>query len=213
MFQDRKDAGKQLGNALQHYEGCDGLVLGIPRGGAEVAYYAAASLRLPVSLVMVRKLPFPDNPESGYGAIAEDGSVYEHPSARIIDPQTDRRIRLKQINEIQRRIQVLRAGQPLPPIAGKTVIVVDDGIAMGSTMMAAVRLCHHRQAATVVAAAPVGSPSVVRTLGNEADRVVVLEQPTDFHAVADAYGVWYDVPDSEVIQMLQFPANGQADTP
>lgn len=203
MFQDRKDAGQKLEKALVDYTGSEGLVLGIPRGGVEIGFYVAEGLRLPLSLVVVRKLPFPDNPEAGFGAIAEDGSLYLQPAADRIPPDVFDRICTEQKQEIRRRIRTLRDGKPLPSIANKTVIIVDDGIAMGSTMTAAVRLCKNRQADKIVVGAPVAGAAAVRTLSDEVDDIVVIEKPAYFRAVADAYRDWYDVPDEEVLQIMR----------
>jgi putative phosphoribosyl transferase len=103
---------------------------------------------------------------------------------------------------MERRIQVLRRGEPLPALEGRTVIVLDDGIAMGSTMRAAVALCRHRRAGRVVVAAPVASPSIAAELRELADDVVILETPALFRAVAQVYENWYDVSDEEVIRMM-----------
>jgi putative phosphoribosyl transferase len=212
MFKDRKDAGQKLGQALEPYTGCGSVVLGIPRGGVEVGYYVAKHLRLPFSLVVVRKLPFPDNPESGFGAIAEDGSVYFQPASTVIGADVSKRILEEQTQEIQRRIRVLREGKALPQMATKTVILVDDGIAMGSTMFAAIRLCKNQKAAKIIVAAPVGSPSAIRMLAGEVDETVVLEKPPHFRAVAEFYQHWYDVPDEEVIRIMQCPGPGEDKT-
>ncbi|MEJ2722877.1 MAG: phosphoribosyltransferase family protein [bacterium] len=155
MFDDRRDAGQRLGRALIRYRGKNALVLAIPRGGAEVGYYVAEHLGLPLSIVIVRKLPFPGNPEAGFGAVAEDGSTFFVDRARIqIPPPVVDKIVAAQRLEVQRRIDVLRNGKPLPEVTGRTVIVVDDGIAMGSTMRAAIMLCRNRKAKNVVVAAP-----------------------------------------------------------
>jgi putative phosphoribosyl transferase len=208
MFENRKEAGQKLAAALEPYAGCRGVVLGIPRGGTEVGYCVAGHLRLSYSLVIIRKLPFPDNPEAGFGAVAEDGSVYyqAHASAAL-SPDSINRILQQQVREIQRRIKILRNAEPLPDLTGKTVILVDDGIAMGSTMAAAIRLCKNLKAAKVVAAAPVAGLPAIRTIAAEADDVVVLRKPADFRAVADYYRHWYDVPDEEVIRIMR-QANG-----
>lgn len=203
MFKDRKDAGEKLGKALERYADSEGILLGIPRGGVEVAYYVAQHLRLPLSLVVVRKLPFPDDPECGFGAIAEDGSIYLRPFiSGILSQDVTSQILQAQTREMQRRIQILRDGKKLPEIAGKHVILIDDGIAMGSTMRAAVMLCRNQQAGKVIAAAPVGSPSSVHRLSEEVDETIVLEQPPYFRAVAQFYQNWYDVPDEEVISLM-----------
>lgn len=204
MFKDRKDAGQRLATALEAYNRCGGIVLGIPRGGVEVGYYVARHLELPLSMVVVRKLPFPDNPEAGFGALAEDGSVYyQEGIAGLIPAALSARILKEQQREVERRIQSLRDGKPLPEIAGKTVLVVDDGVAMGSTMQAAILLCRHQHAAKVIAAAPVAGPSALRELKKTADETVILDVPPDFRAVAQVYQRWYDVTDEEVRQVLR----------
>ena len=204
MFRDRRDAGQKLGEALDHYKRCDGVVLAIPRGGVEVGYYVAEHLELPLSIIVVRKLPLPANPEAGFGAIAEDGSVFfVERFAGSLSPAVVRRIIKKQRHEIQRRIEVLRGGKPLPAIGGKIAILVDDGIAMGSTMRAAVELCRTRKAGMIVVAAPVASPAAAAEFAAIADEAVILEEPPFFRAVAETYENWYDVPDDEVIRVLQ----------
>lgn len=204
MFKDRKDAGQKLAVALEPYAGCEGIVLGIPRGGVEVGHYVAEHLNLPLSMAVVRKLPFPGNPEAGFGAVAEDGSVYLQPwEADMIPPDIYKRILKEQTQEMLRRIQVLREGKPLPPITDKIVILVDDGIAMGSTMQAAVLLCRNQKAAKVIAASPVASPSAVQMLQKQVDEAVILETPRYFQAVAQFYQHWYDVPDEEVIGFIR----------
>lgn len=204
MFQDRQDAGQQLGKALKMYQKCDGIVLAIPRGGVEVGSYVAEYLEVPLSLVVVRKLPFPENPEAGFGAIAEDGSTFfvDRVSSRL-SSDVIRLILEEQKQELERRIQVLREGKPLPSITGKIVILVDDGIAMGSTMQAAIMLCKNKKAGKLVVASPVASQSTAEELAEVADDIVILEKPPFFRAVAEVYSNWYDVPDDEVISFMQ----------
>ncbi|HBG27183.1 MAG: phosphoribosyltransferase [Planctomycetes bacterium GWF2_41_51] len=204
MFEDRKDAGQKLGKALEYYRHCDGVVLAIPRGGVEVGFYVAQQLSLPLSIVIVRKLPFPENPEAGFGAIAEDESAYFvnkvydwmpfEKIQRVIDHQKE---------EVKRRVNVLRHDTPLPHITGKTVLLIDDGIAMGSTMQAAVMLCRNQKAKKIVIAAPVAGMETAMEMARIADEVVILEKPSDFRAVADYYQNWYDVSDEEVIEIMQ----------
>ena len=204
MFRDRKDAGQKLGRALEEYKNCDGLVLGIPRGGVEVGYYVAEHLEIPLSMVVVRKLPLPANPEAGFGAIAEDGSTYfVDRVAGGVSSEVSQRIQSEQKLEVERRIEILREGEPLPEIRGRIVILVDDGIAMGSTMQAAVMLCRNKKAKKVVAASPVAGPSAALDLAMVVDQIVILEEPMFFHAVAQAYQNWYDVPDTEVVEIMQ----------
>jgi len=204
IFQDRQDAGQKLGKSLEMYKECDGIVLAIPKGGVEVGYYVAQHLRLPLSLVVVRKFPFPENPEAGFGAIAEDGSTFFVDTVRGgISVHMTQMILEEQKQELERRIQVLREGRPLPSIAGKIVLLVDDGIAMGSTMQAAIMLCKNKEAGKIVVASPVAGQSVAEGLAEVADETVIVEQPSFFHAVAEVYNNWYDVSDDEVISFMQ----------
>ncbi len=178
-------------------------MLAIPRGGVEVGVQVALGLEAPLAILIARKLPLPDNPEAGFGAVAEDGSTFliEYLAAALGSARVQEIIRA-QTQEIERRIQILRQGEPLPPLEGRTVIVLDDGIAMGSTMRAAVALCRNRRAASVVVAAPVASPSIAGEFEKLADDVVILETPVMFRAVAQAYENWYDVSDEEVIRIM-----------
>lgn len=203
MFKDRKDAGRKLGKALEKYQDQNPLVLAIPRGGVEVGYEAAAHLDAAFSILIPRKLPLPDNPEGGFGAVAEDGTTYliagiqyhlsEAKIARIIEEQKQ---------EMQRRIQVLRKGEPLPPIKDRLVILVDDGIATGSTMTVSVRLCKNQGAGRIVVAAPVAGQETIQAFQKQVDDLVVLESPPFFRAVAQVYQNWYDVSDAEVLSIL-----------
>jgi putative phosphoribosyl transferase len=204
VFKDRNDAGKKLSEALTDYKDKEPLVLAILRGGVAVGYQVAKQLQGDFSIVVVRKLPFPDNPESGFGAIAEDGITYfNNRAVKPLSPGTVERIIKEQKLEISRRIEVLRQGKSLPEIKNKTVVLVDDGIATGSTMRAAIMLCRNNNPAKIIVAAPVTSPSTVAELEKFVDRVIILEKPLFFRAVAQAYEVWYDVPDEEVIKIMQ----------
>lgn len=204
MFRDRKDAGQKLGLALQKYKGTDTLVLAIPRGGVELGVEVAKALQCDLSLIICRKLPYPHNPESGFGAIAEDGSVYINQMAAATVPEYEiEQIIIEQSKEIERRIQTLRNGKPLPTIKDRTVILVDDGIAMGSTMHTAVALCRKQEAKKIIVAVPVAGTESIEKFSQMADEVIVLESPADFHAVAQVYANWYDVSDEEVMDLLQ----------
>jgi len=205
MFEDRKEAGEALARALEPYRGTPGLlVLAIPRGGTEIGYEIARYLGADFDLLVCRKLPYPFNPESGFGAIAEDGTVYINPRASIPMSEAEvLEIIRQQQEEIQRRIQVLRGGRPLPDLQGRTVILTDDGIAMGSTMHAAVEMCRKAGAAKVVVAVPVAGPYSVAEFSRLADDLVVLESPPNFHAVAQVYRHWYDVSDEEVLAIME----------
>lgn len=204
MFRDRKDAGEKLGEALMEYAGSDAVVLAIPRGGVEVGYEVAKKIGADFSLLISRKLPNPDTPESGFGAIAEAGEpvILRH-AALHLDSEDINRIIDEQRKEIQRRIRVLREDTPLPDIMGRTVILVDDGLAMGSTMRAAIAACREKRAGKVVVAVPVSGPRAAGKIDKLADRTVILEIPEYYRAVAQVYNDWYDVSDEEVLGILE----------
>jgi predicted phosphoribosyltransferase len=204
MFKDREDAGKKLAKALKGYKDKGVLVLGIPRGGVIVGYEVAKALNADFSIVISRKLPYPGNPEFGFGAIAEDGSMfiideYEAMLPRVLADK----IIAEQKREITRRILALRKGEGLPEIVGRTVILVDDGIAMGSTLRAAIFLCKNKKAQKIIAASPVSGEQMEKELADIVDEVVILEKPPFFRAVAQSYQNWYDVPDQEVVEIIK----------
>jgi len=204
MFKDRQEAGKRLGEALVEYKGQGVLVLAIPRGGVEVGYHVAKHLQADFSFLIARKLPYPDNPEAGFGALAEDGSaVILREATPWVSEEKIKEIVREQSEEIKRRVKVLRKGKPLPPISGRTVIMVDDGLAMGSTMRAAIELCRKRNAQKIVVAVPVAGRRVADEVNELADETVILEVPRFFQAVAQVYLNWYDVPDEEVIEIME----------
>ena len=203
MFEDRKDAGERLALALEKFKDQDVTVLGIPRGGVEVGYYVARYLHARFSMVVSRKLPLPDDPEAGFGAMAEDGSTFlieraasQVPEKKILEIQEAQKL------EIRRRVKTLRKGRPLPSLKDRTVILVDDGIAMGATMVAAILLCRNKKAKKIVAAAPVAGEDAAAEIAEIVDELVVLETPVLFRAVAQFYRHWYDVPDSEVLGIM-----------
>ena len=203
MFEDRKDAGQKLARALSKYKDQDVIVLGIPRGGVEVGYYVARALHACFSMIVSRKLPSPGNPEAGFGAIAEDGSTFLIDRAvRWVSDEEIKAIQQAQKLEIARRIKALRKGRPLPDLKDKTVILVDDGIAMGATMRAAILLCRNKKAEKIVVAAPVAGEDVAAEIAKTVDEIVVLEMPVLFQAVAQVYRNWYDVPDKEVLTII-----------
>lgn len=203
MFEDRTDAGEKLARALEKYKNEGVLVLAIPRGGVEVGYQVAKYLNADLSIVVTRKLPLPHNPEAGFGAIAENGSafIFEDAKRWLSEDQVEKVIE-EQKREVVRRVRALRGGRPLPVIKGRTVILVDDGIAMGSTMIASIMLCKSKGAGKIIVASPVSSEEVANQIGRMVDEIVVLTKPPYFRAVAQVYRYWYDVPDKEVIDIL-----------
>lgn len=203
MFTDRKDAAEKLAHALEKYRNKNVLVLGIPRGGAETAYYVARHLDAALSLVVTRKLGFPSNPEAAFGAIAEDGSMYlTEEATNDLTVEEIKEVLSHQRQEIQQRIQKLRRGKPLPDMTGRTVLIVDDGIATGATLMATIRLCRNRKAGKIVVAAPISGRDMASTLRRMVDDVVILETPPFYHAVSQAYEDFSTVTDEDALALI-----------
>ena len=191
-FADRAHAGKLLAEQLQAYSGrADVVVLGLPRGGVSVASEVAAVLGTPFDVVVVRKLGVPFQPELAMGAIAMGGvRVVNDPVVRAlgITPEMIDRAALEQQRETERREQVYRNGRPPLPLAGKVVVIVDDGLATGSTMRAAVEAVRRMRPARVVVAVPVGASDTCRDVAALVDEMICLQTPEPFVAV----GLWYD---------------------
>jgi putative phosphoribosyl transferase len=170
----------------------------------EVGYEVAKNLNAEFSLIVTRKLPMPENLEAGFGAVAEDGSSYIYKEAARMYPQkTQEKIIAGQKEEVQRRIKVLRNGKPFPDIKDRTVILVDDGIAMGSTIIASIKMCRNKEAGKIVVGTPVTAKSTARNIGELVEDIIVLETPPFFRAVAQVYRNWHDVPDKEVISIMK----------
>jgi len=203
MFTDRKDAAMKLASALSKYRNKNVLVLGIPRGGAETAYYVAQYLNAEMSLVISRKLGYPSNPEAAFGAVAEDGSLYIPPLSRAdVTESQIARVLDEQRREIQRRIQHLRGGKSLPDMEGKTVILVDDGIATGATLFAAIELCKNRRVGRLVVAAPISGREMVSKLKGVVDEVVILETPELYFSVSQGYEFFSNLDDDDVVTLM-----------
>jgi erythromycin esterase-like protein/predicted phosphoribosyltransferase len=205
-FIDRADAGKRLARELSEYAGHAGLlVLGLPRGGVPVAAEVAKAIGAPLDVFLVRKLGVPGHAELAMGAIAEGG-------IQVLDDQLIRNLGIARAGidqvvareraELERRQRQFRGARPAPAIAGRTVIVVDDGLATGATMEAALKALRMMAPAQLIAAAPVGAPETCQRLRQYADRVVCLEKPRDLGAV----GFWYDdfnqTTDEEVSRLI-----------
>lgn len=206
MFRDRKDAGEQLASELvSRGYGAGSVVLGIPRGGVEVASVVARVLGAPLDIVVVRKIGAPGNPEFAAGAVDPDGHVIANPEAWASESYLEQEGATEH-REALRRIAEYRGGRPELELAGRDAIVVDDGIATGLTALAALRWLRGRGAKHVVLAVPVIAPSAVRTLTPEADELVALEVPPGFYAVGAHYTRFNQLTDAEVKALL---AGGQ----
>lgn len=203
IFKDRKEAGLMLGKMLEkEYKDKNALVLGIPRGGIVVAYEIANLLHADLSVVITKKLPHPAHNEFAIGAAAEDGSIFLSPDSAGVNFDTIQEIVRSQSREIENRIGRFRHGRPLPDMQNRIVIVVDDGIATGSTLIPAIKLCKARKAAWIVVAVPVAGPNLDE-LKDLADDVVVFQQPNAFRAVGQVYKDFHQLTDQEVNTILE----------
>jgi putative phosphoribosyl transferase len=203
IFVDRAHAGIELGKLLEPlYAHKNPLILAIPRGGVVVAYEVTKLLGSELSVVITKKLPHPLQEELAIGACAEDGSVFLTSLAKNLDPETVQDIVKAQKKEIESRIQRFRRGRPLPTMTNRVTILVDDGIATGSTIVPAIKLCKARQAAKVIVAAPVSGERYVSEINSLADEVIIVEKPVDFHAVGQVYDDFHHLSDEEVTDLL-----------
>jgi putative phosphoribosyl transferase len=205
-FLDRRDAGRQLAAQFSAYADDPGvLVLGLPRGGVPVAYEVALALHAPLEVFVVRKLGVPGHRELAMGAIASGG-------LRVLNADVTDGMRIslaevelvaaREVLELERQQRAYRGNAPFPELAGRTVIVVDDGLATGSTMRAAVRALRQGGPKRIIVAVPVAAPETVRSLREEAD-VVCLSTPAEFHAVSTWYEDFSQVSDEEVRNLLE----------
>ena len=207
LFKDRHEGGKLLAKELARYERAeDAIVIALPRGGVVVGYDICLALALPLDVLITRKLGTPWNPELAMGAIAETG--YVHMSSDVMreyhvtQAQLDREME-SQKSEIQRRIQRYRGGQAMASLKGKTVILVDDGIATGATFYASIGAISKQETARLVAAVPVAPPRIVAELKGLVDEVVVLYSTERFFGIGQFYEQFPQVDDEEVVASLE----------
>lgn len=216
-FENRIDAGRRLAAKLSRFRGERPLVLGIPRGGVPVAAEVARALDAELDVIVARKLGSPMTPELAIGAVTADGGLYvDHALVRDMGVTTAylERVRGDEIAEARRRESRFRGGHAPLSIAGRTVILVDDGLATGATMRAAARSVRAARPSRLVIAVPVGAPETCAALASEADEVICLAQPWPFHAVGLHYADFGQTSDEEVERLLshrqQAPALGSS---
>ncbi|MEM2956343.1 MAG: phosphoribosyltransferase family protein [Candidatus Pacearchaeota archaeon] len=204
MFKDRKDAGRKLARELIKQKIKADIVLAIPRGGIPVAFEVAKALKIKLDVIIPRKLPIPYDPEAGFGAVIDNEVSLNYNLLKYL------KLNKKEINkivkevkqEIKRRMEVYRGKKPLSKVKGKTVIVVDDGLASGFTMLAAVKHLQ-RKKANVIIAVPVASLSAYQLLRDKAKLICLNVSDEAIFAVANFYKEWRDLSDDEVISYLE----------
>ena len=205
MFADRTEAGRRLVGALGHLEGEDVVILGVPRGGVEVAAEVARGHGWPLDIVIPRKVGAPMNPELGLGAVA--------PGVRVLDERMIQQLGVgpdylereiaAQEEEIRRRTEAYRKGREAVEVSGKVAVVVDDGVATGGTAAAALRWARAQSASRVVLAIPVAPREAITRLSKDADQVVCLATPDPFFAVGQWYEAFPQTSDREVVDLLE----------
>ena len=206
MFRDRQQAGKRLAEELQKRGITGDIVLAVPRGGLPVGHAVAEAMGLGLDIVVARKMGAPGNPELAIGAVASDGSVWRND--RLIqqlgvDEDYVERTRRQEAENARAKFDRYRGDRPEPELSGKTVLIVDDGVATGATTIACIRLAYSEGAERVILAVPVAPPESVKRLQQEADQVIAVDQPTWFMAVGQFYEQFGQVSDEEAMAYLE----------
>ncbi len=206
LFKDRLEGGWKLAQELKEMHLENPVVLAVPSGGLPVGLEIARALSCPFDLVVVRKIQYPWTTEAGFGAVASDGTLFLGPAARELPPEVIEAQTQKAIEQVKHREKEFLKGRKRVDIRGKTAILVDDGLASGSTMFAATKSVRKRKPAQIVVAAPTASGGAIELLENEADQVITLyKHPRGLpFAVASSYQEWHDLADKEVMEYLQW---------
>jgi len=219
LFTDRADAGRQLARLLQGLRGHNIVVLGLPRGGVPVAVEVARALHAPLDVIVVRKLGLPLDPEVAMGAIGEEGVRVLNPRVLALAEVTEAQIRAVERREravLDARVAELRRGRPRLDLTGRTALIVDDGVATGSTARAACLVARHLGAERVILAVPViaaqAEGELQRPAGEAADEVIAVAAPFGFDAVGQYYRRFDPTEDAEVTALLARAADGRDDT-
>lgn len=216
-FKNREEAGRRLVEQLVHYRDYPAaLILALPRGGVAVGYQLSLGLHLPLDVFITRKLTAPDNPEYALGAVGETGTIYLNPEAvaafNLSHADIEELARAQQ-QEIIRREALYRQGRRLPALTDHTVILVDDGIATGSTYFASVDAIRHLKPRRLIGAIPVGPAETIRVVRTRVDELVVLATPEPFWAVGNHFVDFTQVDDREVVEYLNLADEAMRERP
>ncbi|MBN1235986.1 MAG: phosphoribosyltransferase [Methanotrichaceae archaeon] len=207
VFEDRNEAGKFLAQSLENLRGENAIVLAIPSGGVPIGLAISPFLHLPFDLLIIRKIPIPGNTEAGLGAISLDGDLILNESiVRMLGlSQEQIEVLAKPVREeLRARSRIFRGDRPLPYLKGKVVILADDGLASGYTMLTAARTVRKKKPAKIVVAVPTASLDTIDLVAEEVDTIVCPNIRTGgYFAVADAYKKWYDLSREEVVDLLK----------
>lgn len=205
IFDDRVHAGKELSKQLKAFAGrADVLLYALPRGGVVVGAEVAKALKLPLDVIVTRKIGSPSNEEYAIGALSETGeSVWNEAERAANDAAEVDKIIGQEQKEAARRIKTYRKGRSLPDFSGKTVILIDDGVATGLTIRAAVEAARHQHAKKIVIAVPHGAKDTMKLLRREVDEIVCLEEPEFYGSVGQYYGTFPQTSDEEVLKILK----------
>lgn len=207
LFKNRREAGLLLAEKLRRYRGMPAIVLAVPRGGMPVAYEIAKALELPLDIVLSKKIGHPGNPEYAIGAVSPDTVIVDAPSgidAQYIQTKT---AELRQL--LQERNTIYRGNRPLPEVQGKILILVDDGIATGHTLLASIRTLRKKRPGKIVVAVPVAPASGWKMIAAEADEFICLLRPEYFPGVGAFYSDFSQVSDEEVVRLFEQAAPHQ----
>jgi putative phosphoribosyl transferase len=214
MFTNREEAGERLAERLSEYRSDPSVVvLALPRGGVSVGYRLSLLLGVPLDVLITRKIGAPGNPEYALGAICETGALFwnqEALSSFSLRPHDmDRAVAVGK-EEIARRIDLYRQGRPLPSLADRTVILVDDGLATGATFLASVAAIRRLRPRALIGAIPVGPPETIREVARQVDTLVVLLAPEPFYAVGNFYADFAQMTDRDVLRYLNMANEASA---
>lgn len=208
VFDDRLHAGELLAEKLEEYRGREGAyVLAIPAGGVQVAFVVAKRLNIPLDVVVIRKIHVPWNREAGFGAVSWDGIIFLNEplvAALGLTKEDIDRCVAEEKEIIRMRLKKFRGGRPFPDLREKTAIIVDDGLASGFSMLTTVKAIERRKPREMVVAIPTAPISAIQLIRPHVDKVVCLNiRSGPFFAVADAYKLWYDLEDEDVMEVLK----------